>query len=603
MIKETFAQSKRFLRFDSLKTQPSGSIEIKRTSFCLRSMPRYFFILFMGFFILLFSTPSHGSEENRPLLKHQVLYLIQSGEIEKGMRLYQAHVKKTGKHDFSTLEELGYLLLHLGAKSGDEESLILTMYALGIATSIESIDLYALGIKSAHPITQIATIQFLSRLQNDAVENLLFEAFSCPFLQVRMEAAHALALHRSEKLPGMLESLMQKLPPELHVYFPNLLAMVGTSDAIAVLKRLTGHPYLPVRLASIAAAAKYGRDDFLSEIRAGATHADPAEQEVCAAALGLLNDAHSMALLKQLATSKHLHVKLSACQALCQLGDHQFQKPILEQAVQKAPFTIGMLADIPNTEPLLISLLEDKHFSTQVNAALTLLKKRSPRCVPTLLEILVQDQKDLGFEPTYSIGHSLMAWKVIPSATHYAKKHQIDLPSLTLALREEILLQAIELPEESFLTIAREIFNRKQNALIPLTVRLLENLNTPEGIALLEEQAEQFGAPFVRTYCHLALYRLKNEPHHADFIYNWIKRQHHCELFQFRNLLSFSDKKNMEIEFFLTPKETSQLLIESYEALADHHASEGIDLLIEGIEKGHEKNRYVLAGLLLKAIQ
>ena len=55
--------------------------------------------------------------------------------------------------------------------------------------------------------------------------------------------------------------------------------------------------------------------------------------------------------------------------------------------------------------------------------------------------------------------------------------------------------------------------------------------------------------------------------------------------------------------FTLTPKETSRLLIEAYETLAESHEMEGIDLLIEAIRLGHKKNRYALAGLLLKAIQ
>lgn len=552
--------------------------------------------------LLLFSSLFGGENETK-ISKYQVLYLIQAGEVERGVELYQSYVKEIGKHDFAILEQMGHLLLNLGARSDDEESLLLSMYGLGIAGSLEGMELYEMGMTSQNPMTQMATIQFLSRLQDDRVETLLFKAFSSPFLQVRMEAAYALAMHRSEKVTGMIESLMQKLPPFVHVYFPELFAMIGTPDAMGVLKRMVGHTHLSVRLASILAAARYGRDDFLSEIRAGATHSDHAEQETCAAALGYLNDSHSIPILKNLSESSHLNVKLAACLSLSTLGDMSFREPIIESALQKNPLAIPMLIEMPNTEPLLTSLLKDYNFHIRANSALVLLKKRSPNCVPTLIQMLIKDEKDLGFQPVYSLGHALMAWKVIPSATQYAKKHQVDIPSMTLALREQILLDALELPEDEFLTIAREIFEKKENELIPLLAHLLENLNTPAALSLLEEQSRRAGAPFIRAYCHLSLFRLKKEGHHADFLYEWIEKGQDHELFQFREMLSWTERNESQTNYLLTPKETSRLLIEGYETLVESHEMRGIDLLIQAIGQGHKKNRYVLAGLLLKAIQ
>ena len=59
---------------------------------------------------------------------------------------------------------------------------------------------------------------------------------------------------------------------------------------------------------------------------------------------------------------------------------------------------------------------------------------------------------------------------------------------MTLALKEQILLEALELPDEAFLVIARKIFEHKQRDLIPITVRLLENMNTPGAIHLLQSK-------------------------------------------------------------------------------------------------------------------
>lgn len=553
--------------------------------------------------LFLFLIFSLFGEELPKISKNHALYLMQASEVERGIKLYRNWVKENGKHDFTALEQMAYILLAQGAHSGDEEIQLMSMYGLGIAGSTEGMDLYEMGMTSRNPMTQMATIQFLSHLHEDDVERLLFKAFSSPFLLVRMEAAHALALRRSDAVVGMIDSLMQKLPPFIHVYFPELFAMIGTPDAIGVLKRMVGHPNLGVRLSSILSAARYGRDDFLSEIRAAATHSDQAEQETSAAALGYLKDSHSIPLLKNLSESKHVNVKLAACFALSTLGDLTFREPIMESVFQKNPLAIPMLMTMPNTEPLLNSLLLDYNFHIRANAALVLLKKRNPKCVPTLLQMLIKNEKDLGFQPVYSSGHTLMAWKVIPSCTQYAKQTQQDIPSITLALREQILQDALELPEEDFLIIAREIFEKKENELIPILIHLLENLNTPGAISLLRKESLHAGAPFIRTYCHLALYRMKVEGPHGDALYDWIEDQKNHELFQFREVLSWTDRKETSGSFILTPKETSRLLMEAYETLAETHEMRGIDALLSAIQLGHEKNRYALSGLLLKAIQ
>ncbi len=540
---------------------------------------------------------------NGYISKNQVLYLMQAGEAERGIALYEQWVKENEKHDFTILEQVGHILLSQGARSNDEESQLLSMYGLGTAGSQEGMELYEIGVTSQNPVIQMATIQFLSRLQDDRVEDLLFKAFSSPYLLVRMESAYALAMRRSEKVTGMIDSLMHKLPPYMHVYFPELFAMIGTADAAGVLKQMVSHRHLSVRLASILSAAKYGRDDFLSEIRAAATHADQAEQETCAAALGYLKDSHSIPLLKTLAESPHSNVKLAACRSLERLGEITYRETIMKSALEKNPLAISLLIDMPNTDRLLTTLLSDYNFHIRANAALALLKRRQPNAIPTLLSILFKDEKDLGFQPVYSLGHSLMAWKVIPSATQYGKKMGQDISAITLALREQILQDCLELPEEDFLNIAHEIFKKKENELIPMVIHLLENLNTKGAIALLQKESRRVGAPFIRTYCHLALYRMKIEGPHKETLYKWLKQEQEQDLFQFREMLSWTDRKEAAGSFTLTPKETSRLLIETYETLAESHEREGIDLLLQAIHLGNKKNRFALAGLLLKAIQ
>ncbi|MEM7175565.1 MAG: HEAT repeat domain-containing protein [Chlamydiota bacterium] len=533
--------------------------------------------------------------------KNQVLYLIQSGEIERAIGLYRQLAWEQGRYDFSLLRELGHILLLQGAKSHDDECQLISMYGTGIAGMRQATEAYQFAFSSHNATLQLAAVQFLSQNLDDQAEEALLMAFSSPFLITRLEAAHALANRKSNRATGMIDSLMQKLPPFIQVYFPELFAMIGSIDAIEALQRLARNPSLEVRLAAITAAARSGFDNFLPVIRAGATHSDYAEQETCAAALGALNDAHSIPLLKKLAQSPNKNVALAAYYSLSQLGEHDFRKAIIESARNQNPFAIHLLSAIPTATDTLKMLLHADLFDLRVNAALVLLKKRDPACVPTLLQILIRNEKDFGFQPLHSIGGALLSWKVVPSCAEYAKKTNRDIPSITLMLREQILAQALELPEEDFLILATAIFEKKQRDLIPFLVKLLENLNSAGATQLLKQQSRRVGSPFIRNYCHLALYRMKVGDPHGKILFSWVKKQKDCPLFRFRPLLPWTERHSLA--YLLTPEETSRLMIESLEALAEQHDPQGIDLILSAIQSGHPKNRYALAGLLVKALQ
>ncbi len=561
-------------------------------------MPFYRLLLFFFLFLQIHLS----AQDLTQATKHRILYLMQIGEIKQGIELYRDLAKKNQKQDFSLLEEIGYILLRLGAKQADEESQLLSMYGANIAGTLESMDIYEIGMESPNLQTQMATIGFLSQIQDDRAESLLLKSFASPFLMIRMEGAYALAIRRSHLATGLIDSLMHKLPPFMHVYFPELFAMIGTSDATAILQKLMVSPFLNVRLASYLAAAKFGRDDFLKQIRSSLTHLDLAEQETCAAAIGYLKDSHSIPALVKLSQSKALNVKLAACHSLVKLGKLNYQQFIIEEAKRKNPFAISLLIDISNSSKLLAKLTVDYHLQTRVNAALVLLKKRDIRCVPTLIQILIEDERDLGFEPIYSLGRSLMAWKVIFSSKHYEKKMKRDIRTLTLSLKEKILTDALELPETVFLSIAKIIFEKKEHTLIPLLIHLLENLKTPKAIALLERQCQRTGSPFIRTYAHLALYHLGFKNLHQDFIFHWIEEQKGHEMIRFRPFLPWTEK-NKKPSFQLTPEETSSLLMTAYITLASQYENEGIHVLLNALIDGNKKNRYALAGLLLKSIQ
>ena len=153
------------------------------------------------------------AQANQSYSKHQVLYLMQAGHVSKGIQLYQKLKEDNLKHDFPILEQMGYILLNQGAKSGDEECQLLSMYGAGMAGTLESMDIYQMGMESPNPMTQMATIHFLTEIQDDRAEELLLKAFSSPYLLIRLEAAYALAIRKSLSATGLIDSLMQRLPP------------------------------------------------------------------------------------------------------------------------------------------------------------------------------------------------------------------------------------------------------------------------------------------------------------------------------------------------------------------------------------------------------
>jgi len=419
-----------------------------------------------------------------------------------------------------------------------------------------------------------------------------------------MEAAYQLALRKSRIALGQIESLMHKVPPQMRFFFPQLFALIGTSDAIVALRHMMDEPLHTTRIQAVLSAARFGRDDLLPSIRSRATHCLSAEQEACATAFGLLKDSHSIGLLKKLSSSSSTNVQLAALQSLHGLGDESAKKQIVDLAKKEDLFGITALGEIPGTEEVLNELSQQQNMVIRFNATFALLKLRDPRSVRYLKEFLLRDSRDLGFQPHQSLGNSMISWKVIPSAAQHKEESSYDLVALSLNIREHLLALALELPEENFLQLASWIFDSKQYELIPLLVTLLENLQTSQAIALLQEKAQTTGAPLIRTYCCLALLRMKQPGIYEQSILNWIALRKNTEMIRFRPMLPWSMKvSEKSYAFELTPEENSRLLISCYQTLAERHDSVGIDILLDGLKTGHIKNRSVLAGLLIYALQ
>lgn len=539
--------------------------------------------------------------------KRQITYLLQSGEYSKSFALYREWKKRLGRHDFEVLHQFGQILLEEGARSNDPERQLVNIFGAGLAGTSSSWEILEAGIRSPHPQTQMATIQLLGRLQDDHSDELLVKAMGSEFFFSRLESAYFLSMRKHRLVTGQLEALMYRVPEEMRFFFPEFFALIGTSDAISVLRHMMDEKSAVVRTEAILNAGRYERDDLLPQIRAQSTHLNIAEQEACAYALGVLKDSKSLPQLKKLATSPSSNVKLAALKSLYLLGDVSMQEELVEMAKNKDLFAISALGEVQKgslqgADELLAAFVKDESIQVRFNAVCSLLQNRDPRVVKPLLEFLVRDGRDLGFQPIYSLGRANMAWKVVGSASQRTTE-QLDLVAVSLSVREHLLRMSLELPEQSFLTIARTLFESRQSDLVPLLVNLLENVHTDEAILLLKEKSQMTGAPFIRAYCNLALFRLRQEGNYEKVLMEWLNTKKGSELFQFRPMTMRSALRLADCSFELTPEEHSQLLIHSLEALVRRYEEKGLDFLLTLLQEGNPKNRPILAGLLLQMMQ
>lgn len=549
---------------------------------------------------LFFIAPLTAADSK--LNKSQISYLVQANQLESALDLYQQYQTSIGKHDFEVLTEFALILLGQGARSSDQENQLLSIYGSGIANMSASLDALEAGIKSTHPETQMASIQFLGRFQDDRSDELLIKAMSSDFFPVRLEAAFQLATRKHRASVGQIESLMYRVPPPFRFLFPQFFALIGTSDAIAILRHLMEDAYVSVRVEAILSAARFDRDDLLPSLRALLTHLNVAEQETAAYAVGKLKDSKSLARLKKLKHSPEDAVAIAASRALVELGVGSAKELLLKKARECNLFAIGALGEVKEGADLLAQLCHHSDLQVRINAGISLIKLRDARCLPALKEIMISDTRDLGFQPMFSLGKSLLAWKVVASTSQHQKNGTYDLQSISSALRLELLKEAIELPEKAFLKLAEGLFKSKQTDLIPLLVELLANRHTDACLGLLKQMVQQAGAPLIRGYANLQLYRLQVEGPYSDNLKAWMVRNKEAEMIRFKPLVSI-DQRFGEGGFELTPEDNSRLFVECTQALADRHEPAAIDLLLEMIRLGNPKNRYVLAGLLLRALQ
>lgn len=570
----------------------------------LRHLLIYLFSLILTLsFAGIFSEESlfHDQDTPESYRSNQLFFLIQNGQIGRAIDIYQEIVSSTEEHDYQLLQDIGLSLLEIGSSSRQPEVQLVSLFGAGISLNEKTLYILERGVRSKQPQHQLISINFLSRYHNADAIRVLETALRSDFLPIRLEAAFHLCLIKHPHATAQSESLMYKLPPIAHEIFPQFFAASGTSSSIRILKQLLNNPNPMVRIQAINSSVKFHRDETLPIIRTLSTHHDVAQQEAAAYALGEFRDEQSTSKLRKLALSKSLPVKLAANRALYQLGDRDAKYPIIEEARNGDVFAIALLSEIPETEDILYMLTQHQNMHVRVNATLALLEHKDSRALKPLCEILIKDSRDLAITQISTIGDSLKAWKVTPSATQNFKDAPINI-ELSLSKREEALVQAAELPVNDFLALADALFHYEQNDLVPVLVKLLENIQSQNSIALLKKYSQKAGAPLIRNYCNLALYRIGEEGPYYENLKNWILSKRSVDLLRLRPFVPL-EKRSMRIQYQMTPEEVSRLLVESFESFVQTQDDRGIGILLQAIRDGNKNNKYVLAGLLIRATQ
>lgn len=529
-----------------------------------------------------------------PLLASNILFLTSQGRHEEA-----AQSLRSEKIDETLVEEMALSILRQGVQSRDPEEAILALFGASVALNEKAEVLFESAYQSPLPQVQIAALSMIAKSKSDSSNYILNQAIGAPHPIIRLEAAFLLAQRKAPQASIRIESLMHKIDPIAHFLFPKLFALIGDDNAKKNLKRLLSHPQQNVRTEAILAIGSSHRDDLTREIKRSLTHPDPISKEAAATAVALLKDETSIKDLEKLTKAPSPAVRIAAMRSLAVLTKMDRSEDLEKLAMEGNLFAIQALSLCSDSKETLVKLLDHPDRSVRANATLALLPHKDKRVLRGLPDLLIKDARDLCLTPVLSPAGSLTAYKVVSSAKQNLEDTQASF-EISLQLREEALQHTLELDDESFYKTARLVLNQQQNDLVPILMTLLENKGTT-SVDFLKEEEQRAGAPFIRAWAALSLYKMKEEGPYEKKLKDWLKQEASLDLVKFRPFIPWEMRQGNPFE--LTPNEKASLYVSIIEAFIMQDPDMAIDLLLDMIGSGAGKNRFVLAGLLLRTIQ
>jgi hypothetical protein len=537
------------------------------------------------------------------MLKSSALYLISKGDQINGLKKYKEYVSKTQSHDYKLLREICLMIIEDGIAKGTEQESLLSLIAMEIAG--EDVFTHHLGklLKSNFFPVQAKTLSLLKRIDNDYSDILIKSCLSSSFIMLRLEALSILVQKHNKTALGQVEALMNMVHKQYHPIFVDFYAMAGTKYAVTILKQMLSDGDLNLNLATIAACKNYKIEELIPNLRNCLTHTSSIVREAAADALGAFNDSIAIPKLEKMGLSNQTETKLAAWYALYCMGDKSKKEDIITLAKGGNLFAISLLSHIDGSEKCLheIYYLDDNDL--RINSGISLLEMKDPLCLPVIKDLITLDKDVYYINVTYSPGRAFQHLTVTPLST---VKHKEMIPRLiyqTLMIQNSLLAKTIDLPRNKFMEVMDEIFLKKRNSLIPTAISLLENFDDQKSLDYLMEKSKTLGAPFIRTSCHLSLWKSTKNPIHKEAIDSWLKEFGKHQMISFSQNTEKTNKKNSVTGYELTLEERSHLLIQCFLNICISHENAGLDSILEAMITGHEKNRIPLAGVVLKTIQ
>lgn len=533
-----------------------------------------------------------------PDSQSQISYFLQSRQFLSAIWAYQTRAHLYKQHDPVMLEKIAMAILEEGMENSDITKRITAYYSMIACSYVPTLHQLETAIRARHPGLQLAAIHLLKNHTGDRSEEVLKAGISSPFPIIQLTTAYTLAQKKFPKAYALIESLLFRMPPALHIYFPEFFATLNTVESRRRVIQFINDEQEKIRISAIISATQHQMEEAIPYIQSMLTHANPLEQEACLFALSHMKDTALLARMRSLTRSSCDEVALASSFALYTLGYHEYYTGIANLAMQENLFAIALLGSIPEASESLYSLLKNSNLTVRMNAALALLQGRDSRCMPAIVEIFQAAHRGRDFVQVTSQGGCMHYIKPLAKRTATDKDQQAKEKQNSLAILENIVLQTSELTEPDFLAIAQLLFESNYSSLIPLTVQLLENLQTPEAICLLQSGVSKLGSPLIRGYSQIALFKLGKSSLPSGF-HQFLQKSLCLSLMNYEEV---RDKKNIGI-FTLQPEEKLRLVLTSLQVIASESCETSIDTLLQSIVNSHELNRYVLAGLLLQCIQ
>lgn len=522
--------------------------------------------------------------------------------LQHALSFYQEQYKHLGTHDYESLQKIGFKILQEAIFQDDVEAQLLSLYGVDLAKHPKLMPILEQALESPFNLVQMTAIQALSKLPDDRANALLVKGCSSPFLDVAFMTAYILAERHHPEAFGLIESLINKAPPECAEFFPTLLALIDNQQALTKLRKLLNHPQDRVRIAAINAAGSLKKAELLPDIRSLALQHNILIQEACAYALGELHDESSIALLQEIALSPSESTRLAALDALRKLGYTSAIEQIEIEAQKGSLFAIELLKDCPCDISLLSALAKQtQNKNIALNASLVLLHKKDPKVFENILPLLDKSDPNLGMAFSSSPAMTMHCIKFVFKGS-LRSQESAAIEQMSLSIRQKILAECAELPETAFLKIAQHLVDSNQNDLIPYLIDQMIVLKTTKVKDLLKDWQQKVGSPYVRAWSNLALLKLNEAGPWKDNVLAWIKKRKYHRLVRMKDFAQLQRKKWID-PFEINPLETSQLLLESYLAIAQKQDEEGIGILLDSLANNDLKNKYAIAGLLILSTQ